>query len=237
MFSTFKNKFFSVQDGISTGLRGLSNGIPVKDSWVNTGGNSLLRHQAFWKNIHELSENNAQIVKAIDSEIDALHLRVINESSFIEEFTCHLVSLRPLSMLIESVVIDIGKIRELLNEVEKDLIDLQDSIETSIFDERVCNSLFQYTLYKERKLAEIESKKDTMGRIHNEKVKFKEHDRMKEMREKESVFGEIFQNELEAYKKTGQLPEKRTDMRGPSPNLEDITLELDNSELEKYLED
>ncbi|GIX89973.1 dysbindin [Caerostris extrusa] len=129
----------------------------------------------------------------------------------------------------------IGELEGLFEEVEDALINLEDVIETQELQERQLDHRFQLAMYKEKKLADFEDMKAKLGEEHACRVLEYEKKQGEILKERQNTFQEVFEEELQQYKKHG-IKELRKNS-AQSVSLEDIEIEDDASALDEFLGD
>ncbi|XP_015600756.1 dysbindin protein homolog isoform X2 [Cephus cinctus] len=240
MFGTLRNKFQSVQEGISASIRGLSvaeSSKPKKLTNIrnvnyNAGADVLHHFQMRWNELHELAEENAEKAQQADALIASIHDQLEYEWNNVTQLNNTLAAIPKINNDIQNLMDQIGTLQELFEEVETSLFQLQDLNETLDLQSRQLDHRFQLALYKEKKLSELDSTRAKLAGKHSEKVLQHELKQQQILKERQETFEEAFKKELEEYKTTGIIP--RTFQKGPS--LEEVDLDVaDSSDLDEFL--
>ncbi|CAG2055845.1 unnamed protein product, partial [Timema podura] len=195
MFGIIRNKFQTVQEGITASLRGLSVGdqpprdqaaeLPVK---LSAGADLLHKYQTEWSELHKQSEENAHqaqcgkanfnlfitgkphkmrmkswfmypSMQVVDSVIARLHHTCEKQSLEIVRMSTALANLPQLIDSVQLLMDQIASLQGLFEEVETGVLRLEDMIEIQELQEKQLEHRFQFALYKEKKLSELESLK------------------------------------------------------------------------------
>ncbi|PNF20031.1 hypothetical protein B7P43_G05808 [Cryptotermes secundus] len=111
-------------------------------------------------------------------------------------------------------------------------------VETQELQERQLDHRFQFALYKEKKLSELEAVRVSLASEHADKVVQHELRQQKLLRERQDAFGQAFQQDVQEFKLSGSLPKMENIGVARGPALEEVTLEpADPEELDKFLND
>nr|CAD7406120.1 unnamed protein product [Timema cristinae] len=154
------------EDGKGKSLRGLSvgdqppreqaAGLPVK---LSAGADLLHKYQTDWSEIHKQSEENAHQAQVVDSVIARLHHTCEKQSLEIVRMSTALANLPQLIDSVQLLMDQIASLQGLFEEVETGVLRLEDMIEIQELQEKQLEHRFQFALYKEKKLSELESLK------------------------------------------------------------------------------
>ncbi|KAJ9601619.1 hypothetical protein L9F63_000227 [Diploptera punctata] len=221
MFDSLRDKFQTVQEGITASFRGLSVSDASRHTQdtlsvvnYNAGADILHKFQTQWSELHQLSETNATKVQDLDALVGNLHQRFEKQWTDITNIGTTLASVPQLLNSVQQLMEQIGALQELFEDVEAALFQLEDMVETQELQERQLDHRFQFTLYKEKKLGELEAVRVNLAAEHADKV------------------------DLDEFKLSGSLPKKTKVGVARGPSLEEVTLEpADSEELDKFLND
>ncbi|XP_021914071.1 dysbindin-like isoform X2 [Zootermopsis nevadensis] len=226
-------------------FRGLSIVDPPRRSQINTsvvnynaGADVLHKYQSQWSEMHKLAEENAVKAQELDSFIGSLHQKFEKQWSDVSHIASNLAAAPQLLTTVQQLMEQIGSLQGLFEDVEEALFQLEDMIEMQELQERQLDHRFQFALYKEKKLSELEAVRANLASEHADKVVQHELRQQKLLKERQDAFGEAFQHDVQHYKLSGSLPKVKNIgvIRGPS--LEEVTLEpTDTEELDKFLND
>nr|CAD7592227.1 unnamed protein product [Timema genevievae] len=137
-------------------------GLPVK---LSAGADLLHKYQTEWSELHKQSEENAHQAQVVDSVIARLHHTCEKQSLEIVRMSTALANLPQLIDSVQLLMDQIASLQGLFEEVETGVLRLEDMIEIQELQEKQLEHRFQFALYKEKKLSELESLK---GRIPGE---------------------------------------------------------------------
>lgn len=245
MFDSLRDKFQTVQEGITASFRGLSVGessqrLQVSSSAVNynAGADVLHKYQSQWHELHKLTEENAVKAQELDSIIGCLHQKFEKQWSDVSHVASTLAAVPQLLTNVQQLMEQIGALQGLFEDVEGALFQLEDMVETQDLQERQLDHRFQFALYKEKKLSELEAVRANLASEHADKVVQHELLQQKLLRERQDTFGQAFQQDVQEFKLSGSLPKMENIGVARGPSLEEVTLEpADPEELDKFLND
>ncbi|XP_033610253.1 dysbindin isoform X2 [Cryptotermes secundus] len=115
MFDSLRDKFQTVQEGITASFRGLSVGespqrLQVSSSAVNynAGADVLHKYQSQWSELHKLTEENAVKAQEVDNAIGCLHQKFEKQWSDVSHMASTLAAvpqlLTSVQQLMEQIV-------------------------------------------------------------------------------------------------------------------------------------
>ena len=243
MFGTWRNKFQTVQEGISASIRGLSisetpkhkKSVNVRNVNYDAGADILHRYQLQWNELHELAEENAGKAQVADKLVGTIYEKLEQEWRDITCLNSSLAYIPKINNAIQDLMDQIGTLQEMFEEVEGAIYRLEDLNEMLDLQSRQLDHRFQLALYKEKKLAELNMVKATLANEHIERVSNYELKQQKMMKERRDTFEEVFKEELEEYKATGSISKLPVTQKGPS--LDEIVLDVDSTIFNEFLED
>lgn len=246
MFDSLRDRFHTVQEGISASFRGLSTSdsvhkhIPVGGRKVNynAGGELLLKYQNEWSELHKLSEENAVQAQVVDDLITKLHTECQKSWTSMNAAAMVLASVPQILADVQGLMTQLGTLTETFEEVETGLARLEDIVEVQELQEQQLDHRFQLALYKERRLAELEAVRDKLAAEHAQRIR--EHEARQEvaLRERQETFEQAFKEDLQQYKESGTLPGTISPPGQKTTSLEEVILEPeDPAALDSFLED
>lgn len=243
MFGTLRNKFQTVQEGISASIRGLTvvenpkqkKCIKTRNVNLDAGADLLHHFQLEWNELHELAEENAVKAQEVDTFVTSIYQKLEHEWNNITCLNNTLAIIPKINNGIQNLMDQIGTLEEMFEEVEEALYQLEDLNEMLDLQSRQLDHRFQLALYKEKKLSELNSVKAKLASEHIDRVSKHEQKQQLMLKERQETFEEVFKGELEAYKATGCIPKIQTTQEGPS--LDDIVLDVDSKIFDQFLED
>lgn len=242
MFGSLRNKFQTVQEGISASIRGLTISETQKAKKhqnlrhvnYNAGADILRRFQLEWNELHELSEENAEKASEADKLISSIYEKLEKEWNNVICLNTTLAYIPKINGAIQDLMDQIGTLQELFEEVETALYKLEDLNEMLDLQGKQLDHRFQLALYKEKKLAELNAVKSQLANEHIERVSKHEVRQQKMLQERSSTFEEVFKEEIKEYKATGSIPKKTVTQQGPY--LDEINLDIDSKVFEEFLD-
>ena len=242
MFGTLRNKFQTVQEGISASIRGLTvvenpklkKSVNIRNVNYDAGADILHRFQLQWNELHELAEENTGKAQEANNLIGTIYERLEEEWKNITCLNSTLAHIPKINNAIQDLMDQIGTLQEMFEEVEGAIYRLEDLNEMLDLQNRQLDHRFQLALYKEKKLAELNIIKAKLANEHIERVSQYELKQQKMMKERRETFEEVFKEELKEYKETGSISKLPVTQQGPS--LDEIVLDVDSAVIDKFLE-
>lgn len=242
MFGTLRNKFQTVQEGISASIRGLTvvenpkhkKFTNIRNVHYDAGADVLHRFQLQWNELHELAEENAEKAQEADKLITSIYERLEQEWNNVACLNSTLAYIPKINSAIQDLMDQIGTLQEMFEEVEGAIYRLEDLNEVLDLQSSQLDHRFQLALYKEKKLAELNSVKAKLANEHIERVSKHELKQQKILKERRETFEEVFKEELEEYKSTGSIPKIPVTKEGPS--LDEIDLDIDSTIFDEFLD-
>ncbi|ODM91107.1 Dysbindin protein [Orchesella cincta] len=123
-------------------------------------------------------------------------------------------------------------------ETEGALLMLEDMVETQELREKQLDHRFQLALYQEKRASELQDLKERLTEEHLRKIAEYDKQRESHLKERQAVFQEAFEEDLQRFKSQGALPRSKTSGTDKStPSLEEIVLDEDSVDLESFLAD
>ncbi|XP_012251124.1 dysbindin-A [Athalia rosae] len=243
MFGSLRNKFQTVQDGISASIRGLTTSentkskkpVNIRNVNYDAGADLLFHYQVEWNELHDLTEQNAGNAQVIDSLVASIHERLEQEWNSVIRLNNTLASVPKINNDIQNLMDQIGSLQELFEEVEGAIFDLEDLNETLELQSSQLDHRLQLALYKEKKLFELESVRAKLATDHSNRVLLHELKQQKTLKERQETFGEAFKQEMQEYKATGSVP--KLPNFHPVQSLDEVELDdTDSADLDEFLQ-
>lgn len=238
MFGTLREKFHSMQEGLSASIRGLTISEPKKIENVrnvnyNAGADILHRYQLQWNELHELAEENAKNAQNVDFLVAGIHQKLEREWKSILCLNNTLAVIPKVNDTIENLMSQIEILQEMFEDVEHALFQFENLNEELELQNQQVDQRYQLTLYRENKAATLNSLRAKLSSDHSEKIAKHELKQQKTMQERQKTFAEVFVEELNQYKATGSIPKSSRVTEGPS--LDEIVLETDTTDFDAFL--
>lgn len=254
MLENLRDKFYTVQQELSAGLKNLKVGeVSLSRSKsqlfrkkhfsvnFNAGADLLQHYQKQWQEFHNLNDDNAKQAEEVGRLIENLQGQCQEQSSAIQQIVIQLSQVPRLQTSVSTLMNKIGELEGIFEEVEVALFNLEDVIEMQQLQEKQLDQRFQLALHKEKRLAGFDDIKSKLAEDHAVKLLEYEKRQQKLQLEREEAFKEVFEEDMQQYKEFGCIE------RPPSCNsvrstlgLEEIQLDEDEEDKEKlneFLED
>lgn len=203
---------------------------------LNAGSELLTIFQNNWEEIHKNTESNAQQAEKLYNDLKQIQKCIEKEGKNLE---C-IVNILKSSSFVTSIKNLPQQINNIYNEcekVERSLLALEDIMNESEFNNLKAthsNNLQEYQNKQEVKLNKLKEQLDSKQEKVNEK-KLLLH--QNEMKERQKVFEEAFNHDIELYKALGEIPKIKLEKKHQSAILDEIPIDFDENELNKFLED
>ncbi|KAK9510887.1 hypothetical protein O3M35_005571 [Rhynocoris fuscipes] len=238
MLESFVEKFQFVQDGITSSFRGLTLGEPLKPRQplnLEAGCELLSRYQDSWEELHSFAERNADLAKGIDMEIGKIYGNCLHQKRNWENFQKELTTLEKMKTEAETVVNTIGDLREMCTNIEEALVKLENLIEIQEYYRNEAQEKIKLSNYRVDKLQHLDAYRELLAEEHSVKIKELEEADLARKQAKVDVYQAKFREDLEVYKRTGEIPRPETPRSGEPQKLEEVILDDDSETLEEYL--
>uniref|UniRef100_A0A0K8TQJ6 Putative dysbindin protein isoform x1 n=1 Tax=Tabanus bromius TaxID=304241 RepID=A0A0K8TQJ6_TABBR len=258
MFGKLRRKFNSViQDGLTLS-ENLSNsylkspspsfevnkaeyGIP-SDVNLNAGCNLLQKNEDTWKDMHEMNEKNAMTASSIDKSITRIKDSTAKTYVDLTDLNVCLASLPKIEDELNKCMEMISNIGSQCQNFDMKLVELEDLMEEASLQENQLQHKFQMSMYKQKKMKELEEVRTRLATEHDENVRKYESELRKIQMERQAVFQDAFQKDVEMFMEKGVVPKvdhiskKATEVE---VTLEEIVLDDadNNNDLENFLKD
>ncbi|CAH0717783.1 unnamed protein product, partial [Brenthis ino] len=208
----------------------------TSESKVNYGaGSSLLeKYQEQWAELHENADKNARAAEKVDKLIIELHEVTKARLHSATELALNLAHLPNLTVSVAQCIDSLKNVQTLLTDVEDQLVDFEDIVERSNMEKWKLDHHYHLTLYKEKKMAGLEEIRSQLAKENLEKNNERERKQFAELQAKRENSAVAFQSDLAKYLASGNIPS--TPSPAPKITLEQIQLDDDRSDLEKFLE-
>ncbi|XP_045762597.1 dysbindin protein homolog [Maniola jurtina] len=206
------------------------------ESKVNygAGGALLAKYQQEWSEIHENADRNAKAADEVDKLITELYETTKTRLQSATELAHNLAHLPNLTVTVAQCVDSLKNVQTLLSDVENQLVEFEDIIERSNLEKWKLDHHYQLTLYKEKKMAGLEEIRNKLSKENLEKNSILERQQLAELQTKRENSAAAFQSDIAKYLASGNVPVVPS--TPPKVTLEQIQLENDNTDLEKFLE-
>ncbi|XP_077577286.1 dysbindin-A-like isoform X1 [Stigmatopora nigra] len=248
MFENFRERLQMVQQDLTTGLKTL--GEKSKESkssrrksryeenlyHCGAGLDILSSYEDNWFLLHKKTKDCAQVAEAVDGEVVMLSAHWEKRRSALTQLQEQLQSLPTFISELDSITASIAHLEGDFEELESRLIYLetlchqceQQTLKQQHFD--------QLEIYKKKKRRELEALEVELNAKHAQKVAKLEQARQQKLKERQKVFEEAFNKDLEIYRSTGYLHHKEaTDTDGVVLDQVTVTNPSDQEALDDFL--
>lgn len=238
MFTGIRDKILNVRKNVSlftsddTATK--SKETPIINQYA---GAKLLDHfQNQWVEIHNSNEENARAAENVATEINNISEKITTSKKNIDLITHVLTN----SNLISNITQCLNQVKELYGvseSLERKLVHLEDLLDQAEFEKMTKQHRFHLDNYKERKQETLNKLSSTLEEEYKKKVE--QHDNKKKLilEERQKVFQEAFKSDIEVYKSLGTIPKLEIPKNQNGALLEEIQLDFDQNELEKFFND
>ncbi|KAL5276877.1 DTNBP1 family protein [Megaselia abdita] len=251
MLNNFKKKLTNViQEGktLSENFSTLKLSIPStpKESYefgfptnINvSAGCALLDHyERSWEDLHGGTVENARLADKVDSKITSLRTKAKTMETNISDMNSCLLRVPAIRENLKNCLEKITEIRSLCETVELGIVGLQDVVEQCDVQEKQLEEKYQLSLYKQRKMTDLEVYRQSLATKHQQTAKDYEVKLKQIQKERQEVFESAFKNDLEEFKKSGNVPKINSAPVDKSTLLEEVILDdiENNNDLESFL--
>ncbi|XP_026750536.1 dysbindin [Galleria mellonella] len=209
------------------------------DGKVNygAGGALLEKYQEQWAELHQNADRNAKAADEVDKLILELH-----ESTKIKLQNAHalsqgLMQIPALTAAVAQCMDSLKNVQHLLKSVEDDLVEFEDIVERRAMEKWKLDHHYHLTLYKEKKMAALEDIRNQLAKNNTELSFEKEKRELAELQARRENSSVAFQNDMARYLNSGIVPVGPSGPpSSPRMTLEQVELEDDGSDLEKFLD-
>ncbi|GJQ76293.1 hypothetical protein Trydic_g2021 [Trypoxylus dichotomus] len=238
MLNTLKGLLNAGKEILSEGKIIVNAEKPQRNEELSDIGADILTHfQQSWVDIHSLTEENAKNATILADEINSMHIKITNSYRNLAQIV-HLLTVGPcLKNHIDNSIVQVMNIHASFEKVEQSLTTLEDLIEKIELEQRKIDHRHQFALYKEKKLVNLEKARTKLASKHAQDVVQHELKQKKVLEERQQVFQEAFQKDIETYKSLGEIPKIEIDNSHQSALLENVQIDFDKKELDTFLED
>ncbi|RVE51804.1 hypothetical protein evm_003607 [Chilo suppressalis] len=208
--------------------------VPSEDH-VNygAGGALLEKYQEDWRELHENADKNARAADEVDRLILELHNTTKAKLQSANELSQCLSHLPSLTATVAQCMDSLKNVQTLLKTVEDDLVQFEDIIERSKMESWKLDHQYQLTLYKEKKMAALENIRSELVKKNTEQSYEKEKQHLAELQVRRDNSSLAFQHDMAKFLTSGSVP---LGTSSPKTTLEQVQLDEDQTDLEKFLD-
>uniref|UniRef100_A0A2K6E4R5 Dystrobrevin binding protein 1 n=1 Tax=Macaca nemestrina TaxID=9545 RepID=A0A2K6E4R5_MACNE len=205
MLETLRERLLSVQQDFASGLKTLS------DKSREAKVKSKPRYEDTWAALHRRAKECASAGELVDSEVVMLSAHWEKKRTSLVELQEQLQQLPALIADLESMTANLTHLEASFEEVENNLLHLEDLCGQCELERCKHMQSQQLENYKKNKRKELETFKAELDAEHAQKVLEMEHTQQMKLKERQKIFEEAFQQDMEQYLSTGylQIAERR----------------------------
>jgi len=235
MLGSIKDTFQTIQEGISASVKQLSGTEECNGGQLRAAaGEDLLDYyQAAWEGVHLAGEQAARQADRCDRLVSQVHAEYEKQWRHVSLLSSLLAQVPEINAELEKTMQCLGDLESVFSEAEVALLALEETIDARDAQERQLEQRFQLAIYQERRRQELEEMGAKLDLQHQRRLKEVEMRNRVVSRDRQQVFQEQFEYDINQYKTKGllQVPSRRpTDV-----SLESIDLNEDDSNLETFL--
>ncbi|KAM3961360.1 dystrobrevin binding protein dysbindin [Aphomia sociella] len=198
------------------------------------GGALLEKYQEQWAELHQNSDKNAKAADEVDKLILELHESTKTKLENANALSQSLTQIPALTAAVAQCMDSLKNVQNLLRCVEEDLVEFEDIVERSAMEKWKLDHHYHLTLYKEKKMAALEDIRSQLAKNNTEQSYEKERRQLAELQTRRENSSLAFQNDMARYLSSGSVPVGPSSP--PKMTLEQVQLEDDHSDLEKFLD-
>lgn len=168
----------------------------------------LERNEKVWEELHATNEVNARKAVQCDQLIATISDNINKSAIDLSDINVSLEAMPNLMTTIDHCSTIMHDINAKCADVERQLFELEDLMEVLQLQEKQLDSKFEMAMFKERKLASLEKVRQSLAVKHEDTVRESEKQMRALQLERQSVFQNAFESDLNYYKEVGKIPSK-----------------------------
>ncbi|CAB3229634.1 unnamed protein product [Arctia plantaginis] len=206
------------------------------ESKVNygAGGALLEKYQNEWANLHENADENARAADEVDKLILDLHEKTKARLQSASELAYNLTLIPTMTASVAQCIDSLKNVEDLLKTVEDELVEFEDIIERSKMESWKLDHHYHLTMYKEKKMVALEEVRNKLTKENTQLNYEREKIQLAEYQAKREQSSAAFQQDVARYLSGGSLQNSKPST--PKITLEQIQLDADSTDLEKFLD-
>ncbi|XP_057691347.1 dysbindin-A-like isoform X2 [Corythoichthys intestinalis] len=219
MFENFREKLHMVQQDLTTGLKTLGDKSKESKSsssrrksryeenlhHCSAGLDILNSYEESWFLLHKKTKDCAQVAEAVDGDVVMLSAHWEKRRSALTQLQEQLQSLPAFISELDAITTSIAHLEGDFEEMESRLVYLETLCYQCEQQTLKQQHIDQLEIYKKKKRRELEALEVELNAEHAQKVSKLEQARQQKLRERQKVFEEAFNQDLEKYRSTGYL--------------------------------
>ncbi|XP_026728317.1 dysbindin isoform X1 [Trichoplusia ni] len=206
------------------------------ESKVNygAGGALLEKYQEEWAKIHENADTNAKAADEVDKLILELHEETKKRLQSANELANNLSMIPSLTASVAQCMDSLKSVQSLMQSVEEELVEFEDIVERSKMENWKLDHHYHLTMYKEKKMVALEEVRNKLAKENSQLNYERERQQLAEFQVKREHSSNAFQLDMAKYLAGITTPSNQPST--PKVTLEQIQLEDDCTDLEKFLD-
>ncbi|XP_033754569.1 dysbindin protein homolog [Pecten maximus] len=205
---------------------------------VDAGADLLDRYQNNWRELHQDAEQNATLAENVDSQITQLFVTIDRQAEMLGQLHTTVADLPVILNKLQELTDVLASLDEEYENVEVALIRLEDMCEEQELAQAKVYDAQKLSTYTHRKSEDLQKIKVELAKDHAKKMEGYEKNRQTKLKERQEVFEQQFNNDLDYFKSHGRLERLSTSSNDSSKktDLADISWEMENTSLDEFLE-
>lgn len=192
-------------DSVKTKLPSWSKSTSVN---FEAGCGLLERNEKVWQELHAANEVNAAKADVCDRLITNIADNINKRAIDLSDVNVSLEALPNLMKVIGQCSTIMHDINAKCMEMEKQLFEFEDLMDVLRLQEKQLDSKFEMAMFKERHLANLEKVRHSLAAKHDDAVKASEKQMRAMQLERQMVFQNAFESDLNYYREVGKIPSK-----------------------------
>ncbi|EFX85193.1 hypothetical protein DAPPUDRAFT_313831 [Daphnia pulex] len=247
--ANLREKLFQVQEELASSLRTLGLTEPISPLVIPSrhgkhfegvrldAGADLLNHYQFqWCRMREASDINYHLAEQADKAIASVESYINRQHHLVSTLTTNLSSVSLMMIQLQKITESMSVTEATLKKTEEHLALLEDLVKDSQLESEIKEHDKKFVLLQDQKFAELESLKNHLAATHLQKVREYESKQVLKAKERQAIFEQAFETEIQQYKQSGIIPRMSQSNR-QTTSLEEIVVEDDPSSLNQFLDE
>lgn len=221
MFENFREKLHMVQQDLTTGLKTLGDKsrdtktkrrprFEERPPLFSAGLEILSRYEENWFLLHKRTKDCAQAAEAVDGDIVMLCAHWERRQTALTQLQEQLQGLPTFVSELDAITANIAHLEGDFEEMESRLLYLENlccQCEQQTVKQHHANQL---EVYKKKKRRELEALEEELNSEHAQKVAELEQTICQKLRDRQKVYEEAFNQDMEQYLSTGQVQQRES---------------------------
>nr|CAH0109346.1 unnamed protein product [Daphnia galeata] len=248
--ANLREKLFQVQEELTSSLRTLGLTEPSSPLVIHPlrhgkhfegvrldAGADLLNHYQFqWCRMREASDINYHLAEQADKAIASAESYINRQHQLVSTLNIHLSSISLMMVQLQKITDAMGVTEATLKKTEEQLALFEDMVKDNQLETEIKEQDKKFALFQDRKFAELESLKNHLAAVRLQKIREYESKLVLKAKERQAIFEQAFETEIQQYKQSGIIPRVSQSNR-QTTSLEEIVVDDDPSSLNEFLDD